>query len=203
MRSFLAIDFPDFLKRLYAEALRGFREQFPSPRWVRPECLHMTLRFLGEVEDEGARALEEPVRELAAGFAPFELAIGEPGYFGPSGAPRVYWFALMKGEDPLGRVQAGVEEIVREAGYPPEDRPWTPHITVARSARRKPRPGSRVATAEAWLEAARKSALSGARIPVKDLTLMTSELTPEGPVYTSLWSADLGARDRGRVPAEQ
>ncbi|MCZ6792510.1 MAG: RNA 2',3'-cyclic phosphodiesterase [Planctomycetota bacterium] len=199
MRAFLAIDFPESLKRIYAQALVSFRERFPAPRWVRPECLHLTLRFLGEIPSEAGPALQAPVARLASEVDPFPVSIADPGSFGSPREPRVYWFALREGRGRLEKMQSRLENLLREAGHAAEEKPWTPHITVARHPRDRRR--GAVASASEWEAAARETLLDGARFEVTEVTLMSSTLTPAGPVYRPEWVAPLGSPEARPVTA--
>lgn len=200
MRAFLALEFPDTLKGVYAEALRGFEERFSDLRWVCPECLHLTLRFLGEITEAMAEDLREPVLDAARAVGATRLVVGEAGYFGPRSAPRVLWLAVAEGEQKLARLQPALETASRRLGLAPEKKPWSAHVTVARSRRRqggRRRRGSegvrRPVRADEWLETASSSPLPGTGFVMDGVTLLRSRTTPDGPVYTPLWKASFAA----------
>jgi 2'-5' RNA ligase len=190
VRAFLAIEFPELIKAGYGEALRGFEKRLGGFRWVRPECLHLTLRFLGETTEERARLLADPVVAVASGERPFRLSIGLAGAFGSSRAPRTLWFAVKEGSSTLRRLQPRLEQLVREQGFAPDTKEWRPHITVARArGGRRGRPG---ATLEAWQQAAVESSFTGLWFEACEITLLSSELTAAGPIYSPIWKAPLG-----------
>ncbi len=195
MRAFFAIEFPDRLKRVYAEALPGFRDRFPGLRWVRPESIHLTMRFLGEIEEAAATDLEAPVAAVAREIEPCPLSLGAPGSFGPPSAPRVFWLAVDTGREALETWQPRLERAVLENGHAPDNKPWKSHVTLARNrGGRRDRGGAgEDASGSAWREAASASELPGGSFSLTELTLMSSRLTPQGPIYSPVWKVKLGA----------
>jgi 2'-5' RNA ligase len=187
MRAFLAIQFSETIRRAYAAAFERLESRFPGLRWVRPERLHLTLRFLGELsEDEGGRLYEAVGRHVSE--PAFRLSFGAAGAFGPRRAPRTLWIEVEEGREALERLQPQIEAAVREAGYPPEAKPWRPHITIARS-----RPGRKgVLSAAEWQGSAEAAGLRAASCEASEVVLVSSLLGPGGPSYTPVWSVRLG-----------
>jgi 2'-5' RNA ligase len=131
IRSFVAVSLPEpnltALERHLAECARAA----PAYRWVEPDSLHLTLRFLGNVEPE---ALERVRGELASvGGTPFTLALDGRGTFGPRTAPRVVWLGVSAGLEPCAALAARVEAVCQRAGLDPEERPFRAHVTLARA----------------------------------------------------------------------
>jgi 2'-5' RNA ligase len=125
MRLFIAIELPDDLKT----ALSRLRVDVPGARWVPPEQLHLTLAFLGEVEEKTAGELSE---RLALIHTPqFQLFFSGTGCFPNRRRPRVLWAGL-EPNPRLMRLAAGVHGAVLACGIPQEERPFSPHITLAR-----------------------------------------------------------------------
>ncbi|CAG0971246.1 RNA 2',3'-cyclic phosphodiesterase [Geobacter sp.] len=125
MRLFVAIDLPDDIRQSVADTCRGL----PGVRWLPPDQLHLTLRFIGEADD----AVDAAIRSgLAIITSPaFPLSLQGVGCFPSPRRPRVLWVGLNGGE-PLMQLQREVETAVVTAGIPPEERPFSPHITLAR-----------------------------------------------------------------------
>lgn len=125
MRLFVAIDLPDEVKRSVADICRGVT----GVRWLPSDQLHLTLRFIGEADD----AVNAAIRRGLAGITspPFPLSLQGVGCFPSPRRPRVLWVGLSGGE-PLKRLQQKVEAAVVTAGIPAEERPFSPHITLAR-----------------------------------------------------------------------
>src|SRR6266568_527239 len=124
-RLFVAIDLPDDVRR----ELDQLREPLPGAHWVPVEQLHLTLRFIGEVDDATLLAVKEGLAGVSG--APFPLAVQGVGHFPPGKHPRVLWVGLDAGPL-LGELQRDIETAVQAAGLPAEERPFSPHITLAR-----------------------------------------------------------------------
>jgi len=125
VRLFVAIDLPEEVK----QRLEGLCSGVPGARWVRDRQFHLTLRFVGEVDGPGFRALAEALHAVRGN--PFELSLRGVGHFPPRGAPRVLW-AGVDGHEAVHELHRRVERIVRRCGHPPEPRKFMPHITLAR-----------------------------------------------------------------------
>ncbi len=190
MRSFVAVPFTDDVKRAYRVLYDEGRALFPRLRWVRPENLHLTVRFLGDTPLEVVQPLREAVAGEVAREAAFSLTIGPPGQFsGRAGAPRVLWLGIEAGRESLLRIARGVERAARRCGFPRERRPWRPHLTVARNPTRSPQspiPAD-------WDRLGRECGLAGLTMKVENVALLKSALRPEGPLYSLVWEVPLGA----------
>jgi 2'-5' RNA ligase len=102
-------------------------------RWVRTENLHLTLRFLGDTPADRVPAVAEAVRRAAGGGRAFEVRLAGAGAFPSSGRPRALWLGIVQGAPELGAIASALESPLAELGWPPEDRPFRPHLTVART----------------------------------------------------------------------
>ncbi|MBO0690967.1 MAG: RNA 2',3'-cyclic phosphodiesterase [Candidatus Dormibacteraeota bacterium] len=138
IRSFVALPLPDGQRARLAAYLDQCARTAPGFRWVPAVNLHLTLRFLGNLEP----ATLEAVRGGLGGVRgePFTVALGELGTFGSRSAPRVVWLGVQAGLDEMARLAAAIEEPVRAAGVPGEDRPFRAHLTLARAGSRPRRP---------------------------------------------------------------
>ncbi len=179
MRLFYAVELPEptraALGRL--EAAQGTAGA-DAYRWVDPSLLHVTLAFVGERPETELEQLRRVGESAAGQRRAFELALGEAGHFGSPRAPRVLWVGLAGDLAALELLQAALSNCLRVAGYPVEERRFSPHITLARR-RERARPGGPVP----WPP--RRSAAASS-FAVKELVLMLSELSPGGPRYTVL-----------------
>lgn len=168
-RLFIAIDIPDAIK----EDLSRFSAEAPEARWVPPDQNHLTLRFIGDVEPQAAAALKKILSGLS--FPPFALELRGVGHFPPGRRPpRVLWVGISENQ-PLLRLQQAVEAAVQEAGILPEERPFSPHLTLARL---KEPHGAAVSAFEQ-----RHRDLSYPPFEVKQVILFSSVLTPKGAIH--------------------
>lgn len=170
-RLFVAIEFPERVR----ERLAGLAGGVPGARWVEPENMHLTLRFIGEVE---GGALPDVDAALSAVRAPgFDLVLDGVGQFGQGRKARVLWAGVARNEA-LAHLNQKVESALVRAGLPPEERRFSPHVTLARL--KEPQP-ERVAR---FVE--ERAAFRSEPIPVRGFTLFESRLGGGGPVYVPL-----------------
>src|SRR5687768_16134652 len=133
-RVFCAVNLPGEIKALAAEQQGHLRAVAPQVRvsWERHEKLHLTLKFLGEIELPRVESLTRAAGRAAEGMGPFKLTVAGTGSFPPRGVPRVLWLGL---EDPSGllaRLRARLEDECAGEGFPRESKPFRPHLTLAR-----------------------------------------------------------------------
>jgi RNA 2',3'-cyclic 3'-phosphodiesterase len=188
MRLFVAADVPDAARAAVADAQRRLAATLGRSagalKWVKPDHAHLTLVFLGEVGDALAPALVSAVgRDVA--IAPFDVTLESIGVFPPRGAPRVLWIGVGLGASRVADLQREIAARVAALGIPLENRPFHPHLTLARW--RDSRPADR----ERALRAAPPGVVAGARID--GATLYHSRLSSAGPTYTPLGRARLSA----------
>ena len=170
-RLFVAIDLPEDLRKTVSDIGRDL----PGARRVPTEQLHLTLRFIGEVGDETLTA----VRSALAGISgmPFPLTLRGVGHFPPGRHPRVLWVGIEESA-PLLELQKKVELALIDAGIPPEERKFSPHLTLARL---KETPSAKVAALEE-----RYASFAAGPFPVKEFHLYASSLTREGALHTRI-----------------
>lgn len=178
MRLFIAIELPDDLKT----ALGRLRVDVPGARWVPPEQLHLTLAFLGEVEEKTAGDLNERLALIQT--PPFRLCFSGTGCFPDRHRPRVLWAGL-EPSPRLMHLAAGVHGVVLACGIPQEERPFSPHITMARL--KFPSAGE----IDAFLTMPQKLKLPP--FPVREVILFQSRLTQHGAVHIPVRSFPLAA----------
>jgi RNA 2',3'-cyclic 3'-phosphodiesterase len=152
--------------------------------WVAPENFHVTVKFLGRVEDTRVQSVIGALHTAVQGHAPFDLEVGGLGAFPSATRARVLWAGITGGIDPLAALAASVEDALAGLGFPREDRAFSPHITLARVRE----PGRAPALAEALRD---RSGHRFGRVPVADTALMRSDLSPRGARYTPLASIAL------------
>jgi 2'-5' RNA ligase len=135
MRTFIAINLDPEIKRgltQLIDELKTRRTESRGIRWVRPEAMHLTLKFLGEIGEDKIPRIEGALRGISEKYSPFSLKIKGTGYFPPkSKAPRVFWVGIEE-EGILERLQIQVEEEMERLGFPKEQRKFHPHLTLGR-----------------------------------------------------------------------
>ncbi len=168
-RLFVAVDLSDESK----EALASLCQGIPGVRWLPPEHLHLTIRFIGEVESGMFAAIRQGLS--GEGLSPFACRLEGVGSFPSRGRPRVLWAGVLA-EPGLFSLHAKVEADLRTIGLPPEDRKFAPHITLARLKETPP------ALVAKYL--ARHGEFRAEPFTVRAFHLYSSVLTPKGALHT-------------------
>lgn len=177
MRAFIAVELGPAVRSAIAGVMADLRDRFAGLRWVRPEGVHLTLRFLGDSSPEQIDRLRDSLGPIAARCPRAEIALRGLGLFPERGSPRVLWLGVELPE-PFLALQAGCEAAAVAAGFPPEPRPFSPHLTLGR-----------------WRDRAARPELPDVDLGSTEphtLVLLRSELRPEGALYTPLQPFDLG-----------
>ena len=131
MRLFVAIDLPEPWKVELAEIERSIGWLGRGVKWVDPRSMHLTLKFLGETDDRDLQIVRDQLVTACHGVPAFSMQMRGTGVFPAPNRPRVYWVGLKSG-DALPALNQRVETAMQEIGYPPEENPFKPHLTVAR-----------------------------------------------------------------------
>jgi 2'-5' RNA ligase len=185
VRLFLAVELDPALRGALDHAIAPLRATEPGLAWVAPEKLHLTMKFLGDVDDAGAERLTAALDAVAMNHRPFEMTLGGVGAFPNFRRARVVWMAV-ESEPRLELLHHDLEVACGDAGFEMEGRPFRPHITLARV--RSPLPLER---ARPLARAARRVAFAASET-VGALTLLESTLAPSGARYRRVHAATLG-----------
>lgn len=183
IRAFIAIHLPDQLKRELLAVSDRLAAQLPprSVRWVKPAQMHLTLRFLGDTAVSRLPELAQVLDASAAQAAPLALHLHELGCFPNRRRPRVIWVGLQGDLAALAALHASLTAALAALGWPPEDRPFQPHLTLGRID-----DGRALAGAD-W-----DAAVHAVALPVTAIHLIESQLRPGGPQYTVRHTSALG-----------
>ncbi len=163
-------------------------------RWSGVDKAHITLRFLGETDAAQRQQIRAGLAEMAPRHAPFVLALADLGCFPNWTRPQVLWTGVAGDRGALECLQAPIEEIAQSAGFPAERRPFSPHITLARTARSaSPQDRRRLGAALAAFRADPPLDLGHlGTVTVDHLIFMRSDLRPTGSVYTPIERVEIG-----------
>jgi len=180
IRAFLAIDPPEEV----LQAIGGIQGRLQrlirgELRWLRPEAIHLTLKFFGDITESAVADIAAVVERAAAGAAPFSFVIGGAGVFPDRRRPRVLWLGMEGDVERLIGFQQRLDGELGRVGFPPEERPFRPHLTLARVKSPQGLTGLERALEKEEEYGAGKFTASG-------IGLIRSELTPRGGVYTRL-----------------
>lgn len=132
MRLFIAIEIPENIRAAFAYLLKDFRALAPQLKWVRPENLHVTLKFLGETDPAKLTPLHNGLSAVRSA-EPVNLEFRGLGFFPNEKRPRVFW-AGMETSANLKTIAADIDQAMHNLGFPLEERPYAPHLTLARNS---------------------------------------------------------------------
>jgi RNA 2',3'-cyclic 3'-phosphodiesterase len=132
VRTFIAIPLSETILSTIGKAQRQLAENLPDVRWVRPETIHLTLAFLGDISQESLESIGDSMLSIGKFFAPFEVRIAGLGAFPSRARPRVVWLGVERCT-PLMQLQAMLAKNLADMNQPGDDRPYTPHLTLGRS----------------------------------------------------------------------
>ncbi len=179
VRSFLALEPAENVRRRLAELRRHLDTTDDKIRWVSAENIHLTLHFLGEVEETALEALRVPLAAIAAETEPFSFAVRSVLTVPPRGPLRMIWAGVEEPTGALARLQEMTGQLLASQGFPPEERDYRPHLTLARiTFARDP---------DRIRRGAEKFLPHGfGATSAREIILFRSDLSPQGPVYTPL-----------------
>lgn len=193
IRTFVAIELDAPLRNALAQVQAELRSRLQKAmgldiriQWVRPESFHLNLKFLGDIPEERVPEVQAALARVAGGYVRFTVDVGGLGVFPDARAPRVLWVGMTGHIEALTRLAADVESALAAIGFAPEEKPFSPHLTLARIKERA-RDVGRMLSGNGLL--AQEAKLGG--LTVAAVSLVKSELRPSGAVYTCLSRAPL------------
>jgi 2'-5' RNA ligase len=190
IRAFIAIDLsPDIVQKL-DQVLSDLRKWLPgaSVRWVPAKNIHLTIKFLGDVSVSNQELLTHALQGEVCRHSSFEMGVGELGVFPSLRRPRVIWIGI-EAPSELAILHRGIETEMARLGYAPEDRPFSPHLTLGRVSRNA---NSDEMRRIGEVLSARKVGFLGA-MRVQSVHLYRSDLQSSGSIYTCLHSSNLSS----------
>ncbi len=180
MRTFIAIELPQEIKSQLAKIQKQLATSNADAKWVEPDNIHLTLKFLGEITTEQQNQIITILKEIGTGHASFPARITSLGTFPKIDYPRVIWVGIDQGDKEIKTITRALEEKLEKIGIPKEDREFASHITIARIRSGKNR-RELVKSLNNLMDK-----LQVAEFKVEKITLFKSSLSSKGPLYQSL-----------------
>ena len=184
MRLFVAIELSDRVRSALAGVQAALGATFSGIRWIPPDRMHLTLKFLGEVTDRDVDDVAQAVRGVAEKSKGFEMQIAGAGCFPKQGAVRIVWAGVQEESGTLIESAKQLDESLHPLGFPQELRPFSPHLTLARLRHDD--------SGDALRAAAENYAYPSVTQSVSKMILISSVLSKKGPSYAPICSARLG-----------
>ena len=182
IRSFIALALPEDVKAALEEFGKALKRSNAEVSWARPESIHLTLKFLGNIPEETVEPIGKALADIAARTTPFRLQVAGCGAFPTIKQIRVVWAGLREDGKSLQALQKAVESAMIPFGFEPEGRPFKPHLTLGRARGRRG-----LQTLQEVLLAHQNFAAPA--FDVRDVVLYRSDLKPDGARYTPLFRA--------------
>uniref|UniRef100_A0A7V4G6P0 RNA 2',3'-cyclic phosphodiesterase n=1 Tax=Desulfobacca acetoxidans TaxID=60893 RepID=A0A7V4G6P0_9BACT len=185
IRAFLAIDLPASLRAVVTRAQEELKKSGADVKWVPPGNVHLTLKFFGNITEERVEALAQAASRVAGEQTPFSLTLTQAGAFPSPKNPRVVWLGVGGNLEAIAEFHRRLEAAFAALGFPPEDRPFAPHLTLGR-----------VRSPAGRLELSRRLAtlppVEAPPFQVSEIVLFRSNLSPQGATYLPLKIIPLG-----------
>lgn len=186
MRAFIAIKLPKEVKAHLGNLQEKLKSARADVKWIAPENMHLTLKFLGEIDNSQLEKIAEILEDTANNKKPFNIRISSIGAFPKLDFPRIIWVGIDKGDKETGEIARELEEKVSLLGIPKEKRAFACHLTIARTR------SNLNQSALVKILKDREKDFSG-EVPefaATKITLFKSTLTPKGPIYEELKEAN-------------
>ena len=188
IRCFIAVEIDETIRqeisRVQQRLQKELRGNESGIKWVPPENIHLTLKFLGNVTDQDIPEICDAVSRAASEFQPFSFGVGTCGCFPPNRPARVLWIGITEGQPELKQLAKRVDHWLNKLGFPLEKRAFSGHLTLARI--RQPNAGKAVSRV-----VSESSVGTPGQQDLSEITVFQSDLKPGGPVYTALHHAPL------------
>ncbi len=188
MRTFIAIEISEEIRNALAQIESHIKYAGADVKWVKPENVHLTLKFLGEIDEKKAAEVTAVLDSIARTIKPFKLSVKDIGAFPKIEHPRVVWVGLDKGAAETTVLAANIDEALSKIGFSKETRPFSPHLTIGRvrSPLNKDKLKEKISSATASID------LSIVPLyQISSVILFQSTLTPQGSIYTKIHESRL------------
>jgi len=187
MRAFIAVELPEDIRGSLARIQEKLKTAQADVKWVEPQNIHLTIKFLGERDDKKIEKIMQILEETASDKKAFQACICSIGVFPKVDFPRVIWLGIDKGDSEIKTIAKELEEKIAKIGIPKEERPFSSHITIGRTKSALNR--------ENLVQCLKKTAndfeMERLEFNITRLTLFKSTLGPKGPTYEALKVANL------------
>jgi RNA 2',3'-cyclic 3'-phosphodiesterase len=186
IRAFIAIKLPEEVKAKLNQLEDQFKSKRLNVKWVNPENIHLTIKFLGNIGVDSIPKIQEIIEEAALEIVPFKIGVNGVGVFPNAQRVQVIWAGLNGELDKLIQLQKLIDTGLSRLGFVPESRPFTAHLTIARM-----RDEARDSERETAGKLTGVTLFETSLFIVESVSLMRSQLRREGPIYTQVFKVDL------------
>ena len=182
IRCFIAIEMPETIQNRLARIQETLRKQIQKASWVKPNNVHLTLKFLGDVDPDNLESIGEAIEGVASRYRRFSLGIGGLGAFPNFARPRVMWIGVKDGSERVSSLAQDINVALNECcGVSFDTKKFNPHLTIARLK-------ERVDLRSYANQYRQYDRIEGAEMKVDTISLIQSQLHPTGAIYSTVQS---------------
>lgn len=176
-RIFVGIKLSEKVQKTVSDYIKDLKKEFPNLRvgWEKSEKLHLTLKFLGDIDNESLKRLQKVTDKTASNHKSFKLKISKNGVFQNKRRPRILWLEVIDEENNLLKIKNELENDLEKIGFEKEKRKFKPHLTIARI--REPK------KSKSLVEKHLKNNFEPIEFEVSEIVIFESELKPTGSIY--------------------
>ncbi|MGQ9608202.1 MAG: RNA 2',3'-cyclic phosphodiesterase [bacterium] len=182
LRSFIAVELPNEIHDNLQKLQNNLKDSMPDVRWVKYGNIHLTLKFLGDVEVSKIEKISKSIQYVADEFSPFTISLAHIGAFPNFRKPSIIWTGVEEGAEKIVEIVEHIESSMEKLGFAREKRPFRPHLTIGRVRELK-----HPAIMAKSLENSEIGEIG--KFMVEKLSLIKSQLDPSGSIYTTLSEA--------------
>lgn len=187
MRTFIAIELPQEVKNVLVKLQGRLRKTGGDVKWVQPDNIHLTLKFLGEIDEKKLNKINLILDKIAGNNSCFQISFSTLGVFPKMSSPRIIWVGIEKGDMETKKIASELEEEIEKIGIAKEDRPFSSHITIGRVKSAL----NRQMLAQELNQLKDYCAENKLQFKAERITLFKSTLLPVGAVYEPLKAINL------------
>ena len=188
IRTFVAVEITSAVRGRAGVLIEQLRAAPADVKWVATQNLHLTLKFLGDVDSRETARVCEAVGQAAADVEPFKLEVCRAGAFPNARRPRTLWLGCGDGQQEMIALHGHVEKPLKKLGFRPDHRRFHPHLTIGRVR------GGRMGVTELGQRLEQQADFKAGRIKVSEVVVFSSQLDRTGPIYEALSRAKLGGK---------
>ncbi len=179
IRTFIAVELPKQINDSIQKLQNDLKDSMLDARWVKYGNIHLTLKFLGDTKATKLELIGTVIQEIARKYSPFTISLAGIGAFPNSRKPSVIWTGIDKGKDEISKLANEIESAMEKLGFPKENRPFKPHLTIGR-VREINHPSEMIKALE------NPNVGEIGEFTVDRIDFIKSQLNPKGSIYTTL-----------------
>ncbi len=177
IRAFIAIAISESVREKIAGLQENLKKHQERISWTKPGNIHLTLKFLGDIEESKIKLIGESLTTAIKEFQPFKFWVNNLGAFPNLMRPRILWVNIDNPGNELSEIQNSIEEQLNQLGFPKEKKRFNPHLTIGRV---------KLQVSDQFIERFKTVKFDGDEVKVEEIIFMKSKLDPKGAIYTPL-----------------